>query len=327
MGMGSGSCVTCDIITAIETAALNLVQQMFEATGPAMATLLLAVAGLVLMVSLVKWALAGHPPHQEVIGLWIALSISGTLLSSYSTYSYWTIDIVRDFAAWYTGRELAATSGRTVDATGPNSLLGAAEAISGKAFDISKTIVTDNLGSPGALLAALLLIIPYLFNIVIFLGLKVFSSMMLLIPAALGPILIFCGCFKWGRKLMLAGIDFFISSSVTLIIATMWMAISQGAFVTYTQGFPSDISTWTLAVDSVSSVFWQSTSTSDFLWSRNYWVTVILGWLTSYFLAITPQMAGYFTGKVDSAANIGGAIMGSAARTLGSVAFFMRLKR
>lgn len=281
----------------METAAQATAQSAFGALAPGMGMTMNGIAGVLLMASIIQGAVLNKSPHGYIIGQMVSLAVCGTLLSNYGVYNYYVVQTMQEYMSFISLSVMGGSGG--IGLTPSMSLLGRAETVNLGAINIATAIMGEaGLSSLDLIPAGLILMIPFIINMVVYIGLIVFSIFLIYIPVAVGPVIICAGAFKGTRKLMFAGLDFFISAIAITTIATFFVSVSTTAITSYTASLTTGFNPWN-ATSAVPT--FESGAAGGFVWQNGYWVMVLLGASTTFFLGITPSLAGYFTGRVDSA--------------------------
>lgn len=322
-------CLTCTVVSSIESAAMTTGQAVFGAIAPSMAAAMGSIAGVIGLWSLGRAALVGQSPHPQVMGLLLSTSIASFFLTSYSAYIAYLYAPIHDYTAWLVTTVLSAGSGGGGTVGGASGIMQRAEEVSFGAINLAWAMYRDaSWYRLDLLIAGIMLMIPFLLSLVIFLGYQIYTIILTSVPVLLGPLLLVAGAFKASRKLLFSGLDFWISGAAIGVLSAYTMGISSLALTQATANLPAGMSPWQ-ATGSATPI--PAATAATYVGSTNYWFLVIISILNCFALALTPQLAGYFTGRVDSA-NLAAQAMNGAKSAVNTMAdlkqiFTPRIKR
>lgn len=281
-------CIVCGVMDALDTAILGASVSTYAALDGPMKLTMDAFLAVSWLWQFVRMCTDGFD-IKEAWGRLLIAAVATFFLSAPGLFQEWIYDPTRSFIYGVAGITLAAGSG---DASSSFSLSGMAKVVEDNfvvVTNLGMSIFRDGRLRPDYWIAALLLMIPWFAQLLLFCVILLYALALMNLPFALAPIFIVAGVFKPSRKVLTGGVDMLVASGCYIIISSMIVGMLATAASDAITALPSvDSSSWT-----------GSDATSNFLTSSAFWTAVILGWIGLYWLLKVGSLVSYITNKAD----------------------------
>ncbi len=281
------TCYSCKIFDPLQQLSYNYGQQVFSAVAPGALLLFSAFVGVWFVWMLIdRGCFKGELTFENFAKPLLIFSIVTLVLQKHELYWQWFYNPVVE-----TTSSLAQTIMRigTFEHMTPSitGLLTAMDSQLMKIFNIGSLIISDTgFYQIGLMLGALVMLIPFVFVWGIFLAYILEGTFKLLAVTAISPLLIVAGAFSSTRGFMTMGMRVVLDGCLTVVLA----AVAMGFTLSVAQSIIGAVTT-----DGVSL----RVSSNDFIFSGEYWILFILGFVSVLFHLKAATIASNISGAQD----------------------------
>lgn len=293
------SCAFCGVIISIESSAYTMALNTYNTLAPYMYSMLSAISGIAFLTMFGQAIFKGQWDWWEFGEKIVGVSVATAMLFDSNLYVTYVYDVCRQFIFGVAGLMLGAPP--TSEAGFWSMVLGMEEnvrRIMGVASQLWDGAGTFDIF---AIFAGVALVVPVWIITLMFAIFILKSFVMLIVPLALGPILVVAATFRSTRKIAIGGLDLMIASGATIIIATLLMTLTSGTMANMISSFPAPApsTSW------IPPIFTGANQWGDFVRSQEFWSFVLMSWLCVLFMWMVPQLVAFFSDKIQAMAGAG----------------------
>ena len=294
-------CYTCEMFTTFYDFGMQYGTDIFHALLSPALILFNAGVGLWFGHQLVfKVLIQGEFEAAEFIKSLCLFVFVGSILHGSNFFWDYIHGPFLNLASGIAQRIITLGKGSIVNPTFEGVIQTVDEALNNSVFQAWRILMNEGFLAIDAKIAAVILIIPYVFVICIFLGLMLEFVFSVLVVTAMMPLLLICLVFDSTRSFTISAGRIALSGALTLIFACIAMGFTIAVFHKFGTFIPVSLEG---AEDSIS----------DFIFSKKYWAIVFLGFVSVFF----HLKASTFAGALSSSMGGSGPVAAVTAAGLG----------
>lgn len=282
-------CLTCSLIIEIERVGLSAAASSYNALGLPFSGLLAVCAGIPVLLNVAAVLIGGKAiadGSKEMAWFLFKTILASWMMIDSDLYLFW---VYQPLTQLIFGTASAAAGGMTAD-LGLASYAQTVEANFVAVWGVTIYIWTTSGWDVGLHVAGLLLLLPYLTGMIIAGAQITLSLMLMLIPYALGPVFLFCLCFKITDPFAKGAISIYAHAAVTVVVSAFILGSSGVVVSQFVDRLPPGVGESLDADVALKG-------------DGSLLAVIIVGWLSVWLVAQAPGIATMITGAISGAAS------------------------